>query len=307
MRAVARSRPSGGGDRGDHAAGDDPAAVSVRIRILGSAAGGGVPQWNCACAVCERSRRDGESRLQDTVAISGDGVAWYLINAAPDVRAGILATPELAPGPGLRDTPLRGVLLTTAELDHTLGLLSLREAVGLQVFATATVTAALSSAFPLLPTLGCYTGLDVREIGTELDGGLEVRRLTVGVKRPRYAAGMPAGDWVSALRFTHRGASFVHATCLPEWTVAFDEFIDGADSVLLDGTFASEDELTVATGRAGSARSMGHLPMAVSREHAARHPRTRFRFSHLNNTNPASGTDIVADGERLDIGGRLPP
>ena len=126
-----------------------------------------------------------------------------------------------------------------------------------------------------------------------------VRRLTVGTKRPRYATDRPAGEWVSALRLTDRrtGRSFVHATCLPEWTDAFDGFIDGAGEVLLDGTFGAEDELTMMTGRPGSARSMGHLPMPVSRERMARHPGTRFRFSHLNNTNPAAGADVVADGE----------
>ncbi|WP_285552685.1 pyrroloquinoline quinone biosynthesis protein PqqB [Actinoplanes regularis] len=282
----------------------------MRIRVLGSAAGGGAPQWNCACEVCRRARADGTSRLQDTVAVSGDGAAWYLINAAPDVRAGILATPELTPGPGLRDTPLRGVLLTTAELDHTLGLLSLREAVRLQVFATTTVRTALTSAFPILPTLARYTDLELCDLSrsVELEGGLEVGRLTVGSKRPRYATALPAGDWVSALRVTDRGTgeSFVFATCLPEWTDSFDDFLRGADGVLLDGTFGTEDELTGTTGRPGSARSMGHLPMSVSREHAARHPGTRFRFSHLNNTNPATGDDIVSDGEDPWTGRPLP-
>lgn len=305
----------------------------MRIRVLGSAAGGGLPQWNCACAVCQKARAEGNLRRQDTLAISGDGVSWYLINAAPDVREGILATPELAPGPGLRDTPLRGVLLTTAELDHTLGLLSLREAVHLQVHATATVTAALTSAFPILPTLAQYTEAEIRELSdtVTLDGGLEVQRLTVGTKQPRYAKVHPAinalddargltdprtpeglpirrsvggdrlGDWVSALRFTDRRTkkTFVYATCLPAWTESFDALVDGVDDVLLDGTFATEGELTAMTGRPGTASSMGHLPMSVSREHLVRHPGTRFRFGHLNNTNAAAGPDIVDDGDRF--------
>ncbi|MFI1994833.1 pyrroloquinoline quinone biosynthesis protein PqqB [Actinoplanes sp. NPDC020271] len=313
----------------------------MRIRVLGSAAGGGLPQWNCACAVCREARIEGNVRRQDTVAISGDGIAWYLINAAPDVRAGILSTPELMPGPGPRDTPLRGVLLTTAELDHTLGLLSLREAVRLSVYATATVTGALTRAFPILPTLGRYTCLTTNDLSdlVTLEGGLQVQRLTVGSRRPRYtddsasagdqgdgraapgrSRGAPVdagqtgrarsarrsgdagpGDWVSALRITDLGTKevFVYATCLPEWTTSFDAFVDGADDVLLDGTFGTEDELTAMTGGPGGARSTGHLPMDVSRRHAARHPGTRFRFSHLNNTNPATGGDIVADGDRF--------
>ena len=243
--------------------------------------------------------------MQDTVAVSGDGTSWYLINASPDIRLQILRTPELTPGPGLRQTPLRGVLLTTAELDHTLGLLSLREAVRLTVHATSTVSTALSTAFPLRPVLAAYTVLDWHEMsaGLTLDGGLEVDRLTVGTKRPRYAAGVAGTDWVSALRLTdtRTGFSFVYATCLPAWTPAFDAFLAGADEVLLDGTFSTDDELTRTTGRRGDAQSMGHLPMAASRPNMIRHPGTRFRYGHLNNTNP-SRDDVVSDG--LEFGDR---
>jgi len=277
----------------------------VKIRVLGSAAGGGSPQWNCACAPCRQARRTGRNRLQDTVAISGDGNAWYLLNASPDVRTQILATPELTPGPGLRETPLRGVVLTTAELDHTLGLLSLREAVALRVYATAAVGHALSAAFALRPILQCYTTLEWTDLGSvqPLDGGLEVRRVTVGGKRPRYAHDIPGDDWVSALRITDTwtGFVFVYATCLPAWTSEFDDFVKGADEVLLDGTFATEDELTAGTGRPGSARAMGHLPIADSRVRFAGHPGTRFRYGHLNNTNPSAGDDIARDG--LEMGG----
>ena len=279
----------------------------MRIRILGSAAGGGAPQWNCACATCESTRRAGTNRLQDTVAVSGDGSAWYLLNASPDIRTQIIATPDLAPGPGLRETPLRGVLLTTAELDHTLGLLSLREAVGLTVYATPAVTAALTVAFPLAPTLAHYTDLDWRVLTDKLslDGGLEVTRLTVGAKRPRYAAGVSGEGWTSALRLTSRETerSFLYATCLPVWTPEFDELVAGTDVALLDGTFVTDDELTRTTGRPGSARSMGHLPVEETRPRFAEHPRTRFLYGHLNNTNPLAsrlaGPDIVDDGQEI--------
>lgn len=275
----------------------------MRVRILGSAAGGGSPQWNCACVTCQQARRAGANRLQDTVAVSGDGSAWYLLNASPDIRTQIIAAPELAPGPGLRDTPLRGVLLTTAELDHTLGLLSLREAVSLTVYATPAVTAALSAAFPIAPTLAHYTSLSWRPMPDmfTLDGGLTVTRLTVGAKRPRYATGMTGDGWISALRLTDAGTgrSLVYATCLPSWSDEFDEFVKGADDVLLDGTFVTDDELTRTTGRPGRARSMGHLPIEESRPHAARHSGTNFRYSHLNNTNPSAGPDIAADADEF--------
>jgi pyrroloquinoline quinone biosynthesis protein B len=277
----------------------------VKVRILGSAAGGGCPQWNCACPVCTAARGSGRRRTQDSVAVSGDGVYWYLLNASPDIRTQILAVPELTPGPGPRQTPIRGVLLTTAELDHTVGLLSLREAADLTVYATGAVQAALE---PMRRMLAAYTTTDFRPIEPALAGGLTVRRLTVGAKRPRYASGLPGEDWVSALRLTDAatGSSFVYATCLPAWSEGFDEFLTGADEVLLDGTFGHDDELTRTTGRAGGAASMGHLPMEVTRRWQARHPHTRFWYGHLNNTNPAEGEDIAEDGLvlRLDIGRR---
>lgn len=234
------------------------------------------------------------------MAVSGDGVAWHLINASPDIRTQVVATPELAPGPGPRQTPLRSVLLTTAELDHTIGLLSLREATSLTVHATAGVRAALE---PMRQMLAAYTTVEFRPFEAVLAGGLILRRLTVGAKRPRYAAARDGDDWVSALRLTdaRTGWSFVYATCLPAWSDEFDEFLAGADEVLLDGTFGSDDELTRSTGRPGSARSMGHLPIAESRERQAGHPGTRFRFGHLNNTNAASGPDIAADGLSLPL------
>jgi pyrroloquinoline quinone biosynthesis protein B len=272
----------------------------VKVRILGSAAGGACPQWNCACAVCVAVRRGGRERTQDSVAVSGDGESWHLINASPDIRTQLVSAPELAPGPGLRETPLRSVLLTTAELDHTIGLLSLREATSITIHATTAVRDALE---PMRQMLGAYTSVDFRPFEAVLAGGLTLRRLTVGAKRPRYAGDKTGDDWVSALRLTdaRTGSSFVYATCLPAWTEEFDEFVAGADEVLLDGTFGTDDELTRATGRTGSAASMGHLPIEVSRERVARHPGTRFRYGHLNNTNPASGPDIAVDGLALPL------
>ena len=272
----------------------------MKVRILGSAAGGGCPQWNCACPVCSGARRTGRGRTQDMVAVSGDGSAWHLLNASPDIRTQLVSTPELTPGPGPRQTPVRSVLLTTAELDHTAGLLSLREAAGLLVYATTAVSAALE---PMRRILSAYTTVAFRPFPTVLDGGLTLRRLTVGAKRPRYAADVPGDDWVSALRLTdtRTGSSFVYATCLPAWTDEFDDFLRGADEVLLDGTFATDDELTRRTGRPGSAASMGHLPIAESRARQARHPGTRFRYGHLNNTNAAAGPDIAADGLALPL------
>ena len=279
----------------------------MKVRLLGTAAGGGLPQWNCACATCANARAASTGRTQDCVAVSGDGRAWYLLNASPDLRTQIVATPELTPGPGPRETPLRGVLLSTAELDHTIGLLTLREAERLTVFATATVLAALDGPFPVRRIVAGYTGLDCVTVtpGTAftLDGGLEALAVRVGTKPPRYAAGLPGEDWVVAYRLSDRGTGgvLVYAPCLPAWS---DAIVDGADCVILDGTFHHDDELTRATGVARTATEMGHLPIAASLPHVQRHPGTRFVYTHLNNTNAVTvlnGATIGADGDTITL------
>jgi pyrroloquinoline quinone biosynthesis protein B len=290
----------------------------VKVRILGSAAGGGVPQWNCACPGCATARRTGTDRTQDGVAVSGDGVAWHLLNASPDIRTQLLAAGPLAPGPGPRDTPIRSVVLSTAELDHTAGLLSLREAGRLTVHGTATVLAALHTSLPLLPVLRRYTDLQVHELPlgapVALDGGLTVRAAAVGSKVPRYAEPGAGDAWVCALRITddRTGRAFVYATCLPAWTETFDAFLAGADAALLDGTFLTEDEPARRAGLSRTPREMGHLPITDALAALTRHPGTRALFGHLNNTNPLAvsdqaeagveaGVEVAQDGQTLTV------
>jgi len=285
----------------------------VRVRLLGTAAGGGLPQWNCACAGCVEARRAGVSRTQDCLAVTGDGSAWYLVNASPDLRTQLIAAPELAPGPGLRDTPVRGVLCSTGELDHTLGLITLREAASLQIYATAPVRAALSGPFPAGPILARYTSVEwhdvVPGVWMNLDGGLMVRAVTLGAKRPRYADGLPGEDWVVAYRIVDpvTGGVLVYAPCLAEWSEEFGRIIEQAHVVLLDGTFLHDDEMTREAGGGRPASAMGHLPIedTVGKLPAG----TRFVYTHLNNTNPLArpgpatlnGAEIAAEGQILEL------
>ncbi|MBV6702338.1 pyrroloquinoline quinone biosynthesis protein PqqB [Kitasatospora aureofaciens] len=290
----------------------------MKIRLLGTAAGGGLPQWNCGCTECTAARREGRSRSQDCLAVSGDGRAWYLVNASPDLRTQLLAAPELAPAPGTRDTPLRGVLLTSAELDHTLGLLTLREASGLTVHATAPVRHALHHAFPVGPLLAAYTGADWHTATpgkpVELDGGLRVEAFALGGKRPRYAADLPDhAHWVTGYRFTEDGgeACAVYAPGLADWTPAMDRAVAGADLVLLDGTFATAGELADRTGGARRSPGMGHLAVRDSLPHLAGRPGPRYLYTHLNNTNPlarrtppevaAAGAGVARDGLLIEL------
>ncbi|MFF7991541.1 pyrroloquinoline quinone biosynthesis protein PqqB [Kitasatospora xanthocidica] len=270
----------------------------MKIRLLGTAAGGGLPQWNCGCADCTAARRTGAARSQDCLAVSGDGRAWYLVNASPDLRSQLLTAPELAPAPGTRDTPLRGVLLTSGELDHTLGLLTLREAAGLTVHATAPVRRALHGAFPVGPLLAAYTKAGWHTVtpgeSVELAGGLRAEPFALGGKRPRYAADLPGEDgpdrtdWVTGYRFTEEdgGARAVYAPGLADWTPAVDRAVAGADVVLLDGTFSTAEELAERTGGARRSSGMGHLAVRDSLPHLARNPGPRYLYTHLNNTNP---------------------
>jgi pyrroloquinoline quinone biosynthesis protein B len=285
----------------------------VKIRILGTAAGGGAPQWNCACDACRATRSGASlSRTQDCLAISADGSAWYLVNASPDIRAQLLATPELAPGPGRRDTPLRGALLTTAELDHVLGLVMLREGSGLQVWAPAAPLAGLATGFPLKDVLDPYGSWAWNEVTPgepfTLDGGaLSVTAIAISTKRPRYAAGIDvAGPWVVAYRIADpaTGGSLLYAPCLATWPDGFDDLVAGVDCVIVDGTFYSPDEMADATGKPPALTGqslMGHLPIAGDEGSLAalgRHPGVRRLYTHLNNTNPAQHHDSA---ERMEI------
>ena len=170
----------------------------MRARLLGTAAGGGLPQWNCGCVMCARSRRHGTGRTQDCLAVSGPAGRWYLVNASPDLRAQILATPELAAGPGRRQTPVSGVLLTDGELDHALGRLMLREGSPLDVHGPAPVMDALRHSFPVRPILDPYGSLTwytaAPAVPIALDEQLSATAIPLGVKRPRYVRPAVAQD-----------------------------------------------------------------------------------------------------------------
>src|SRR2546430_415635 len=136
----------------------------MRVIILGSAAGGGVPQWNCACPNCADARHDNRGRTQSSVAVSADGERWILLNASPDLRTQLAAHHELWPrGGGRRGSSIAAVILTDGEIDHTLGLLLMRESASrLPVYAPGGVTALLDDAWPLYRVLSAYSGVERR-------------------------------------------------------------------------------------------------------------------------------------------------
>jgi pyrroloquinoline quinone biosynthesis protein B len=250
--------------------------------------------------MCARARRDGPGRTQDCLAVTGAGRRWYLVNASPDIRTQILAAPELAAGPGQRETPLSGVLLTDGELDHTIGLMMLREGSPLDVYGPGPVLDALQDSFPVRPILAPYGSLTwhtVRPGETiTLDAQLSATAIPLSVKRPRYARPDPAqtqDPWVVAYRFEDRltGGSLVYAPCLATWTGPLDTALSGAGCVIVDGTFFHDDEMLRATGQDRPAATMGHLPIAGTYQRLRAHPAARKLYTHLNNTNPAQAED----------------
>jgi len=295
----------------------------VRVLLLGTAAGGGFPQWNCACrlcAACCAGDPDVPARTQDCLAVSPDGTDWYLVNASPDIRAQILAAPGLAAGPGPRDTPLRGALLTDAELDHTLGLMLLREGGGLTVWAPPAVLSALGENFPIRDTVARYGDWDWH--ATVAVPGLSVTVFEVSDKRPKYAReSIVEGPWVVAYRIADpvTGGALVYAPCLREWPEGFDEFVDGASCVLLDGTFFSPREMAGTGTSTAAQQAMGHIPIDGADGSLARIQRldssgTKWFYTHLNNTNPVldrnspefdqvrmAGADVPLDGTEITI------
>src|ERR1700731_3158149 len=172
----------------------------MKVKILGSAAGGGFPQWNCACANCAAVRAGtfhGKPRTQTQVAISQGGRSWFLLGASPDLRAQSEATPELHPREGVRQSPIAGIVLSNAELDHVLGLLLLRELQPLRIHATASVRRILrehNSMFSMLQRIPNQTSWTDFDPGMEFDlcdpqgnpSDLRCRPLSLSAHYPAY-------------------------------------------------------------------------------------------------------------------------
>lgn len=298
------------------------------LRVLGSAAGGGYPQWNCACDLCRHARdssQPNEARLHAALALSADGREWHLINATPDVLAQINSSAALHPGPNVRQTPIRSILLTDAELDHTIGLLMLREGAVLDIYATATVIEALSSSFPVKKMLVDYAShrwhsIVAGQLFALGDTGLSIEPINVGRRHPRYVSDGSAGsDWVVSFRIEDSltGGSIFYCPCIESWTPEIESAIERADLSFIDGTFWSEDEMQqLGTGKL-SASEMGHIPLSGTNgsiAHLARFSDKRKILIHINNTNPilnansqqcqvlrSHGIEIGSDGMELEI------
>jgi pyrroloquinoline quinone biosynthesis protein B len=281
----------------------------MRVKILGSAAGGGFPQWNCACANCHRLREgrlNGPARTQAQIAFSPDGDRWYLIGASPDLRLQIQSTPELHPGKAPRHTPIEAVLLAGADLDHVLGLLLLREFQSFQIYASAGVRRVLREENSFFRTLGQQgtrvTWRDVRpgERISELPG-VSVEAVALPGNFPAYASeelkrDLAGDEAVMGFRVTaaDSGKSFFYAPVFGGASAELMARLGECDLLLVDGTFWREDELIRIRGEGRTSSEMGHMPIAGERgtlKLFAGCERPRKIFVHINNTNPILDED----------------
>lgn len=273
---------------------------------MGVAAGGGFPQWNCACPNCRDVRKGDEAlkpMLQSSLVVSPNDKDWYLVNTGPDVGRQIDSFASLHAGPGIRETPLAGVILTDAELDHTIGLLSLREGSHLTIYGTDTVKKCLTSSFPVIPMLKNYCSWEwgslhpdfKQRIGTANEF-FAIETVPVSSKPPLYAQSNkcePDHDevWEVGLLFQNErsGKCLAYFPTLDVITPQIDACLKKADILMVDGTFWSEDELVALGATHRNARNMGHLPISGPSgiiEQLATYPAERKILIHINNSNP---------------------
>jgi pyrroloquinoline quinone biosynthesis protein B len=290
----------------------------VRLRVLGSAAGGGVPQWNCACPNCVDARTGAgrvEARTQDSVAVSAGGQEWVLLNASPDVTHQLQSFPALWPR-SARSTGLT-LVLTNGDIDHCLGLLLLREWTPLVVYATRAVRVGLKEGNTLLRTLERYPGqltwytleLEVEQPLRDVRGeatGMFVTAFALPGKPPVHLSGLatPSPEDNVGLEISDRRSSLVYAPGLAHPALLVPR-LSRVDCALVDGTFWSQSELIDLGLSQHRARDLAHWPVGGDDGTLAilREVEPRFRvLTHLNNTNPLLRSDSTERRLAMEAG-----
>ena len=281
----------------------------LRIIVLGTAAGGGLPQWNCGCDNCNRARRDPNLQMtQCSIAVSADGNHWYLINASPDIRQQITGTPQLHPRPGqLRDSPIAGVILTNGEIDAIAGLLTLREGSPFAIYAHQAVldTLKANSIFNVL------TAEHVKRHAMTSDqsfrpllpdgsaSGLEITPFKVPGKEALYLERNASSSAVARddggtlglkIRHVAEDKVFFFISACADVTPELKTMLSGAALVLFDGTLWRDDELIEAGLSQKTGTRMGHVSMSGDTGAIAALGALNIGqkiFVHVNNSNPA--------------------
>lgn len=304
----------------------------MKIRVLGSAAGGGFPQWNCNCRNCDGVRKGtirAQARTQSSITVSANGVDWVLFNASPDLLAQYKAFPALQPGRSIRDTAIRSIILMDAQIDHTTGLLMLREGKPLEIYCTDMAREDLTTGNPLFNILGHYCGVNWHKVPTvpgshfEAIGANELLFTAVPLKSkaPPYSPhrnNPHEGDNIG-MRVTDKrtGKIVFYAPGLGEIEPHLRPFLEEADCLMVDGTFWTDDEMVQLGVSTKRAREIGHLPQSgaggmieVLRPLKAK----RKVLIHVNNTNPIldedsaqrrqleqAGIEVAHDGMDIEL------
>ena len=297
----------------------------MKIRVLGSCAGGGLPQWNCGGTNSVRARAGDPAvppRTQPSSAVSADGARWSIVNASPDIRDQLTRFPGLHPRPGTRDVPLDTVVLTSAELDHAIGLLVLREALSYRILSTPWVRREMldhNAAWRLLGPAWGTAPLD-HPMPLDRDGVLEARFFPVAPKLPPYLRELskPDPETTVGLRITDRdrGTRLAFVPGLKALDSATLAELSAADCRFVDGTFFTEDELRELRPGAPGAIAMGHVPITGPESSLATLAELSGRtlYIHMNNTNPILekgspaetrvrrvGVEIAEDGMEFEL------
>ena len=311
----------------------------MKLLVLGSGAGGGVPQWNCGCPLC-RGARDGSRtiapRTQSSIAVSPDGERWILLNASPDIGTQLRQQTLLHPQHGLRHSPIKAVVLMDAQIDHVTGLLSLREGAPIELYATPCVREDLTTGLPIAGVLAHYCGVHWHEIAVAGDcrvaefpvagfeDTLRLRAIAIPGKAPPYSPHRnngQVGDNI-ALEITDLASSkrAFYAPGLAGVGPAEMEWMRDAECLLVDGTFWTEDEMVTAGLGTKRAADMGHLPQTAADgaqnmiDVLAACRGAQKWLIHINNSNPildddgaerarlaAAGIGVAHDGLLIEI------
>ncbi|SMF95698.1 pyrroloquinoline quinone biosynthesis protein B [Methylomagnum ishizawai] len=304
----------------------------MKIRVLGAGAGGGFPQWNCNCHNCARVRAgtlNGQPRTQSSIAVGVDGAAWVLFNASPDIRTQLENFPGAWPKHGLRDSGIQAIILIDSQIDHTTGLLMLRESTKpLEIYCSEPVQQDLSTGFPVFKMLDHYCKVNHHPV--PLDGGgftipgfedLRFHTHALKSKAPPYSPHRHdphEGDNIGVIvEQISSGKKLYYAPGLGEIEPHVAAALKQADCVLVDGTFWQHDEMARAGICEKLALDMGHLPQSGPggmMETLADSPATRKILIHINNTNPIldqdspersaltqAGIEVAYDGLEIEL------
>ncbi|WP_425221953.1 pyrroloquinoline quinone biosynthesis protein PqqB [Pseudomonas sp.] len=291
----------------------------MHVQILGSAAGGGFPQWNCNCRNCDGLRRgtlNAKARTQSSIALSDDGVNWILCNASPDIRTQLEQTPVLQPARAVRDTAIRAIVLMDSQIDHVTGLLTLREGCPHEVWCTDMVHEDLQTGFPLFPMLSHWNGgLQRRRIGLgepfriPACPALEFLPIPLRSAAPPYSPHRNdphPGDNIGLLvRDTKTGGVLFYAPGLGQPDDGLLATMRDADCLLVDGTLWRDDEMTFAGVGDKLGSEMGHLQQSGPGgmiELLDAQPASRKVLIHINNTNPILDEDSAERAELVAHG-----